>query len=225
MARIARVVIPGIPHHVTQRGNRRQKVFFSDGDYRHYLELLAEWCPKREVEIWAYCLMPNHVHLVAVPGEREDLAGAIGEVHRRYTRRVNFREGWQGYLWQGRFASYPMEVSYLLAAARYIENNPVRAGLARVPGEYQWSSARAHLAGRDDDCVRVGPLLSRVPDWRNFLARPGNKREADALRSHANTGRPLGSESFIDELEARLGRKLRPGKPGPKTFCDNMSHN
>ncbi len=225
MARLARVVIPGVPHHVIQRGNRRQKVFFSDDDYRGYRDLLAEWCSKREVEIWAYCLMPNHVHLVAVPAEQKCLAGAIGEVHRRYTRRVNFREGWKGYLWQGRFASYPMDASYLLAAARYIENNPVRAGLALVPEGYEWSSARAHLTGRDDDFVKVAPLLSRVPDWRSFLARPFNKREAEELRRHSGTGRPLGNDSFIEELESKLGRKLRPGKPGPKTLCENFRHN
>jgi len=119
MARIARVIAEGHPHHVTRRGNRRQRTFFSDADYRAYLDLMAAWCVKKGVAIWAWCLMPNHVHLVVVPRTREGLARAVGEAHRRYTRRVNFRKGWRGYLWQGRFASYPMDTAYALAAARY----------------------------------------------------------------------------------------------------------
>lgn len=109
MARMARVVAPGIPHHVTQRGNRRQETFFSDDDYRAYLELMAQWCSLCAVEVWAYCLMANHVHLIVVPESEGGMRRAIGEAHRRYTRRVNFRQGWRGHLWQGRFASFPMD--------------------------------------------------------------------------------------------------------------------
>lgn len=109
MARLARVVIPGLPHHITQRGNRRQQTFFNDGDYAAYLELMSEWCRDQGVEIWSYCLMPNHTHLIAVPSTKDGLRWAIGEAHRRYTRRINFRETWRGYLWQGRFASFVMD--------------------------------------------------------------------------------------------------------------------
>jgi len=150
MARIARAVAPGIPHHITQRGNRWQETFFGAEDYQAYIGLMREWCGYWKVEVWAYCLMPNHVHLIAVPPSEDGLRRAIGEAHRRYTRRVNFREGWRGHLWQGRFASYPLDEPYLLAAARYIEQNPVRAGLAGTPWEYPWSSAAAHVAGEDD---------------------------------------------------------------------------
>ncbi len=115
MARIGRVVVPEIPHHITQRGNRRQKVFFQASDYESYISLLREWCNRYSVEIWAYCLMPNHVHIVAVPHTEKGLSRAIGEVHRRYTRMINFREKWRGYLWQGRFTSYPMDERYLMA--------------------------------------------------------------------------------------------------------------
>src|SRR4030042_2517893 len=108
MARIARVVVPGFPHHVTQRGNRRQRVFFSDSDYEAYIDLMSEWCKKYRVEIWAYCLMPNHIHLIATPKTKDGLCRAIGEAHRRYTREINFRKKWHGYLWQGRFASFAM---------------------------------------------------------------------------------------------------------------------
>ncbi|MCF6282618.1 MAG: transposase, partial [Candidatus Polarisedimenticolaceae bacterium] len=123
MARLARVVLPGYPHHITQRGNRRQEVFFCDEDYQHYLELLKEWCAQEKIEIWAYCLMNNHIHLIVKPNKDSNLSRAIGETHRRYTRMINFRERWRGYLWQGRFASFPMEEGWLLRAAAYVELN------------------------------------------------------------------------------------------------------
>jgi putative transposase len=127
MARLARVVMEGVAHHVTKRGNRRQPVFFGDDDYRAYRVLLAEGCAAAGVAVWGYCLMPNHVHLILVPSGAEGLRAALAEAHRRYTRRVNLREGWRGYLWQGRFASVAMDEPHLMAAARYVELNPVRA--------------------------------------------------------------------------------------------------
>jgi putative transposase len=169
MARLARLVIPGLLHHVTQRVNRRQQTFFGDEDYAAYLELMAEWCGEEGVEVWAYCLMPNHVHPIAVPQTELSLRRAIGEAHRRYTRRINFREKWRGYLWQGRFASFVMDEPYLLAATRYVECNPVRAKLVADPAEWPWSSAKAHLSGRDDRLVSVAPMLAMVGDWRSLL--------------------------------------------------------
>ena len=216
MARFARVVVPGVPHHVTQRGNRRLETFFNDGDYRAYLDLLAEYCAAAEVAVWAYCLMPNHVHLILVPRDADGLRRALGEAHRRYTRRVNFREGWRGHLWQERFHSFALDEGHLLAAARYVELNPVRAGLARRARDWRWSSARAHLAGKDDALVQVAPLLELVPDWRAFLAGGLAEDALEAIRRHARTGRPLGSAAFLEALEARLDRALRPGKRGRK---------
>ena len=215
MARIARVIAPGIPHHITQRGNRRQQTFFCDDDYTAYIDLMSEWCSKHRVEIWAWCLMPNHVHLIAVPESEEGLARAIGEAHRRYTRRINFREKWRGHLWQERFASFPMDERYLLAAARYVEMNPVAAGLVVRPEEYPWSSAQAHFAAQDDKLVKVEPLLSMVGNWGAFLTLPPEE-EMSRLRQHERTGRPLGQEAFVDQIEAMLLRTLRPQKPGPK---------
>ena len=136
MARLARVVVPGLPHHITQRGNRRQQTFFRPEDYALYLELMGQWYGEHGVQVWAYCLIPNHVHLIAVPHSADGLRRAIGEAHRRYTRQINFREGWRGHLWQGRFASFVMDEPYLLATARYVELNPVRAGLVTGPSEY-----------------------------------------------------------------------------------------
>ena len=216
MARLARAVVPGVPHHVVQRGNRRQPVFFRESDYRAYLRLLSEWCSTHAVEVWAYCLMPNHVHLVAVPSTERGLARAIGEAHRRYTVMVNRREGWRGYLWQGRFSSYPMDEYYLRAAVRYVELNPVRAHLVSSPGEHRWSSAKAHLRGRNDGLVKVGPMLERCPDWREFLSTGPDSTDTMLLQRHTRTGRPLGDKSFIELLEHRLGRPLAPARRGPK---------
>ena len=216
MARLARVVVPGVPHHVTQRGNRRQDTFFCDADYVTYKTLMAEWCAKCGVEVWAYCLMTNHVHLILVPSDEGGLARAVGEAHRRYTRHVNRREGWSGYLWQGRFASYPMDDAHLLAAAAYVERNPVKANMTRTADAYPWSSAQAHLVGADDGLVTVAPLLERCADWAALLRQDTDAETLDALRAHNSTGRPLGDDAFIDALERQLHRTLRPGKRGRK---------
>ena len=216
MARLARLVIPGMPHHVTQRGNRRQQTFFNDGDYKAYLELMAEWCSEEGVEIWGYCLMPNHVHLIAVPAVERSLRRAIGEAHRRYTRRINFREKWRGFLWQGRFASFVMDEPHLIAAARYVESNPVRAGLVSDAAEWPWSSARPHLKGKDDGLVKVAPLLKIAGNWRRLLTSAATEEEIEMFRMHERTGRVLGDEDFQKRLEKNLGRVLRRQKPGPK---------
>jgi len=216
MARLARLVVPGMPHHVTQRGNRRQQTFFTDGDYAAYLQLMAEWCRERGVEIWSYCLMPNHIHLVAVPSSKDGLRQAIGEAHQRYTRRINFREKWRGYLWQGRFASFVMDEPYLLATARYVELNPVRARLVASPADWPWSSARAHLSGRDDQLVNVAPLLAMNGDWKALLLSGVSDGELKGIRRHGRTGRPLGDETFVERLEGLAGRVLKPQKRGPK---------
>lgn len=216
MARIARVVVPGVPHHVTQRGNRRQKTFFEDGDYARYKALLAEGCKDSGVEVWAYCLMPNHVHLILVPADEDGLRAALSETHRRYTRMINQRMGWTGFLWQGRFASVAMDGEHLMRCARYVEQNPVRARLVERARDWRWSSARAHLKGEDDGLVRVGPLLEQVSDWREFLGERLTNDEMAPIRAGERTGRPLGPDPFLKQLERRLGRVLIKQKPGPK---------
>ncbi len=216
MARWARVVVPTIPHHVTQRGTRRLPVFFCEDDYRTYLRLLRDWCDREGVSVWAYCLMNNHVHLVVVPETETGLARAIGEAHRRYTRAINFRQGWRGYLFQGRFASCPMDGRYLLAAVRYVELNPVRAQMVENAWDYPWSSAAAHIQGKDDRLVKVKPMLERVADWREYLGQEMDPAELKALRRYNRTGRPLGDEQFVVRLERATGRELIPHKPGPR---------
>jgi putative transposase len=217
MARIARAVAPGIPHHVTQRGNRRQQTFFSDDDYQAYLELMAEWCTKFQVQTWAYCLMPNHIHLIVVPQTKDGLNLAIGEAHRRYTRRINFREGWRGHLWQGRFSSFILDQRYLLACTRYVELNPVRAGLVTRPVDWRWSSAGPHSKRKDDILVKTKPLLEMVKSpWKKFLSADARESEMALFRKHERTGRPMGDDAFIEKLEQLLDRNLKPQKPGPK---------
>lgn len=216
MPRIPRLVVPGEPHHIVQRGNRRLPTFFCDDDYQYYLEVMREWCDKHGVEIWAYCLMTNHTHLIAIPKHEDSLRLAIGEAHRRYSLRVNRREGWTGHLWQGRFSSFVMDEPHLVAAARYVERNPVRAGMLETPGDYRWSSATAHLTGTDDILAKAAPLLSLVPDWHSFLTATDAPDYIEIIKKHERAGRPLGSESFFNRLQKVLGNDVRPKKPGPK---------
>jgi len=216
MARIARVVVPGFPHHITQRGNRRQRVFFCDGDYEAYIDLMSEWCKKYKVEIWAYCLMPNHIHLIATPKTKDGLCRAIGEAHRRYTRMINFRKKWRGYLWQGRFASFSMDDTYMFRAARYIEMNPVRTGIVRRAERYKWSSAKAHLEWKDDKLVKVAPILEKSIDWREYLYEKEGRDFGESLARHQRTGRPFGDDSLIKRIGRILSRDLRLKNPGRK---------
>ena len=217
MARIARVVIEGVPFHVVQRGNRNLPVFLQEGDQAVYLAILKEQARKHHLAIWAYCLMTNHIHLIAVPGDARSLGRGIGETHRRYTLRINSREGWRGYLWQGRFFSCPLDQRHLLAAARYIERNPVRAGLVERPEEWEWSSARHHLGIVSDPVISEDDLLPKwIDDWSGFLSIPVTEKERVRIQTHARTGRPLGDRIFVEGLERRLGRGLTVRKRGPK---------
>jgi putative transposase len=130
MTRLARIVVPEVAHHIAQRGNRDQPVFFSEDDYAAYLDLVADSCLSFDVRCLAWCLMPNQVHLILIPSDADGLRAALAEAHRRYSRRINLAHDWSGFLWQGRFASYPMDDAHLLAAIRYVELSPVKAKLA-----------------------------------------------------------------------------------------------
>ena len=220
MARIARVVVPGLPHHVTQRGNRREPVFFGAEDYQLYRRLIATAARRAGAEIWAYCLMPNHVHLIVTPADRNGLRRTFGEAHRRYTGAINARFRWTGHLFQGRFGAVVMDEPHLLAAARYIALNPVVAGLVSHAGDWPWSSARAHLAGEDDELATVAPLRALIPDFAALLAAPADPATTARIERAPTIGRPLGAPEWIAALERRLGRPLAPGKPGPKPRVD-----
>jgi putative transposase len=171
---------------------------------------MSDWCKKFGVQTWAYCLMLNHVHLIIVPQTKENLYLAVGEAHRRYTRRINFRLGWRGHLWQGRFVSFILDERYLLACTRYVELNSVRAGLAKKPEDWRWSSAGPHIKRKDDILVQTKPLLEMVNSpWERFLSVDARAAEITLFQKHERTGRPLGEEAFIAKMEQLLDRKLK----------------
>jgi len=215
MPRLARIVIPNIPHHIVQRGNRKQQTFFSEHDMATYLEILKKHFLLRRVRLWAYCLMTNHVHLIVVPPSIEGLVRGVGGMHKEYTNLINAREGWIGHLWQGRFFSCPLDGPYLFRAIRYVERNPIRAGIVRRAEEYAWSSARAHVLGMEDSILADFGLKARMPDWRDFL-REEMSSDNEELRLHFRTGRPLGDKAFTAKLEALTGRSIARKKSGPK---------
>jgi len=217
MARLPRLVLPGYPYHVTQRGNRRQRTFFQDSDYALYRDLLAEAADKADAAIWCYCLMPNHVHVILVPADEDGLRRTFADAHRRYTGFINARHRWTGHLWQGRFGAVVMDEEHLAHAMRYVSLNPVRARLVQRPQDWEWSSVRAHLAGKDDALVHVAPALERYGDFGQFLGEESQDTDAwRALRRSETSGRPLGSATWIEGLEARTGRSLARQRPGPK---------
>ena len=210
-----------IAHHITQRGNRRQEVFFSDEDYAHYRDLIAASCREHGVACIAWCLMPNHVHLILRPSGSNGLRAALAESHRRYSRRINFARGWTGYLWQGRFASYPMDDAHLMTAVRYVELNPVKAKLVRRAEDWPWSSARAHVTGKPDGLTDLEALEGIHRNWRAMLRHGLEAGDLDpeseaAIEAHQRTGRPWGSVPFVKHLEISTGRTLAKQKPGRK---------
>ncbi len=217
MARLARMIFPGVAHHVTQRGNRREPIFFEDGDQQIYLDLLATQLKRYGVACWGYCLMPNHVHLILTPSDEIGLARAVGEAHRRYTAFVGTRGRWTGHLFQGRFGSVAMDEDHLRAAFRYVALNPVTAGLVARAQDWPWSSTAAHLAGRDTPHVEVAPALSRVEDFPGLIApaKDIDPQWTRILRAEL-IGRPVGAKAWIEHLEVKSGRQLSPQKRGPK---------
>lgn len=216
MARLARVVIPGHPHHVTQRGNGRARTFFEDGDYALYRDLLAANCKAAGVEVWAWCLMPNHVHLILVPSDPDGLRRALARVHRSYAGTIQARRKRTGHFWQGRFGAVAMDEQHLAAALRYVSLNPVRARLVKRALDWRWSSTRAHVHGRDDGVTVLAPIRDRFPDFADLLTSEPEADLFDALRSAESIGRPLGDDRFLARIERQTKRVLRPGKRGPK---------
>ena len=209
MPRIARLVVPDIPHHVTQRGNRREPVFLEVGDQARYLSMLKAGAEQSRTSVWAYCLMPNHVHLIVVPSHTDGLRDMFAEAHRQYTNFINWRHGWTGHLWQGRFGSVAMDEDHLGEAVRYVAQNPVRAGLAARPEDWPFSSVQAHLSGKTDGLVDVTPILTRFPDFGALIGSREMIGEFDPLRRAETSGRPLGSRQWIKSIEEITGRNLK----------------
>jgi len=213
MPRVARYIFAGVPHHVTQRGNRRGRVFFSEADHRVYLTWLSEYATQHEVDVLAYCLMSNHVHLVLVPVARNSLHLALRRLHLRYAQRVNRAHEWKGHLWQGRYFASALDEAYFWAAIRYVELNPVRAGMVEQAEDYPWSSAQAHCGLRTDPVLSLNPSWQRkiasVVDWSSWLREGMGQKELEALRLNGPSGLPCGSESFVADLEAISKKRLR----------------
>ena len=219
MVRFARVVLTGLPYHVTHRGNRRDDVFFTPEDRDQYRQWLREYVDRYGLEIWAYCLMTNHVHFIATPRRPDSLAQTIGRAHMRHARRVNRNQGWSGHLWANRFYSTALDEEHLWTAVKYVELNPVRARLVERGEHYPWSSAKAHVDGVPDPLLstkRPFPDFERVGDWGVWLASGLDEADEKLLRANTYTGRPTGGESFVAKLEHLLGRLLRPEKRGRK---------
>jgi len=209
MPRTARTVAKGYPHHVTQRGNYRQDIFECDDDFNQYIKWLKDYSRKYGLDIWAYCLMDNHVHFICVPKHEETLARVFNMLHMRYAQYINRRRNASGHLWQGRFYSTILDEAHVYAAVRYVENNPVRVGLVKKAEDYRWSSAREHIE-RAAEVVSGNCFLDQeIRDWRKFLRAREDTAMTQQIRKGSMTGRPCGDESFIKKLEKRFGRRLK----------------
>ena len=222
MPRAARVVIRGCAHHVTQRGNNRQDVFFVDADREVFLQYLREAAERFALRVEGYCLMTNHIHLVVTPQREDSLAAALKRVSQLYAQHVNRLHGRSGHVWQNRFFSCPLDQEHLWRVLAYVERNPVRARLCRKAWQWRWSSAAAHCDDDDPSGLLDMASWEREMDparWRRMLERPDDDRLIKSLRLSTSRGRPLGSDNFVAKVETMLGRRLRPrprGRP-PKT--------
>jgi putative transposase len=217
MARLPRVVIPDVAHHVTQRGNARQVIMADDADRIAYLELLRQYSELYRVSLLGYCLMSNHVHLIAVPHTSAALGQTLKQTHGRYASYWNARASSSGHVWQGRFYSCPLDESHLWTALRYVELNPVRAGMVPAAERWRWSSGAAHCVPDASDQLLDMVLWRRrwtAAEWREYLAARESATENSALRHCTHTGRPLGSGEFVAQLEQATLRPLAPRKGG-----------
>ena len=201
MARLPRWVVPGIPHHIIQRGNHKETVFFSEDDKRLFLDILDFNRRKRGIEIWAYCLMENHYHIIGVPPAAHSLSKCIGETNRKYTTIINKTKEWTGTLWQGRFSSYPMDEAHTFKAVRYVEQNPVRAKLVQCAEHYKWSSAGPHVFGTPGPLLSEFYLLREIKDWRAYLEYLTPDDDVELFSKEAKANRPLGDREFINKLK------------------------
>ncbi len=218
MPRQPRVVIPDCPHHVTQRGNHGEDVFFSDDDRQRYLMILAEQCEKYTVSLLGYCLMNNHVHLILMPSSEDGLACAVGRTNFDFTGYMNRQRDRRGHLWQDRYYSCPMDRQHFFRAMVYVERNPVRAGLVSQAWQWPWSSAKAHVEGQCStgllDMESWAEWQYAGVNWREQLAIEPGEEFVTAYRKSLKSGRPLGSEEFTRTIEKQVGRSLQAGPVG-----------
>ncbi len=220
MPRLSRTVFAGLPHHITQRGNRRENVFFTEEDRDIYLQWLKKYSSDHNVKILAYCLMSNHIHLIAVPAEEDSLQRMLKPLHMRYAQHINRQQQWSGHLWQGRFFSSPLDEQYLWFCMRYVERNPVRAGMVEHAEDYLWSSAAAHCGLKKDTLLTTNSkhwaAFKDIKDWSAWLNEQENEEQLAIVRRNIQKNIPCGSDKFIKKLEKLAGRVLqfRPiGRP------------
>jgi len=220
MARTARVVVPGFPHHATQRGNRGAEIFLDSQDRQFFLTLLHKYSQRYYLAVWAYCLMPNHVHVIAVPNRIESLSCSLHDVSTVYALHFNRKNEIKGHVWQNRFFSCPLDDEHLWAAVRYVERNPVRAKLVDKAEMFEWSSAAAHCGLRKDRILsNEFPYSGVVENWNDWL-KYEDDMQIKKVRKFTKTGRPCGNTAFIKRLESLLDRRLKPLPPGPKPQQD-----
>ena len=211
MPRAARIVMPGVPYHVTSRGNRRQDVFFSADDRKRYLHSLAKYSKHHGFDIYAYCLMTNHMHIVGLPRDDTSMAKTLHIVNLRHTQAVNRKQGWNGVLWQGRYFSTPLDEAHLWVCVRYVEQNPIRAGIVAKAEDYLWSSASCHCGLRDDP-VLVSPrnrFGGKLDEWRKILSEVPKPEIVARIRRGTQTGVPCGDDSFMQKVSRFVGREIK----------------
>jgi len=215
MLRIARIIVPNLPYHVTQRGNFGQNIFEDDTDRNVYLDWLQEYGQRYGTKFWAYCLMTNHVHYIVVPKNEKSLALTFNQTHMRYSQYTNRKHNRRGHLWQGRFYSCLLDDDHLYTAIRYVERNPVRAMMVQQSETYKWSSAYAHVFKREDPLLSIDcPLIESIEDWNLYLSEADDDDWMKRFRVLSRTGRPAGGETFISMIESMLGRVVKPKQPG-----------
>lgn len=223
MPRTARIVVPDLPYHITQRGNYRQEVFEDNEDRLSYLSWIDDYSKQYKLSIYAYCLMDNHVHFIVIPREEDSLAKVFSISHMRYSQYFNKKKKASGHLWQGRFYSCVMDEDYFVTTLRYVERNPVRAGIVRKPWQWKWSSAGEHT-GQGSGIINLEKITTlidtSVEEWKEYIDSVENEEEVVSIRKHTMLGRPLGTKDFVSKLGKRLGRVLSilpRGRPKKKS--------
>lgn len=216
MARQARIVIPHTAHHIAQRGQGGNRIFFEKSDFQTYLGILEEQCDRFDVQLINYCLLPNQVHFIAIPATERSLARAIGETNRQYSQYMTKEQKAEGALFQNRFFSYAVDEQSSLKAACFIENLPVMSMISPSPENYLWSSARYRIKSIDHPFLRPMKSFHAMQNWSQYLERPMSQDEMTNIQTHLQTGRPHGSDVFLNTIEAKIGRTVRPQKRGRK---------
>ncbi|MCQ9206089.1 MAG: transposase [Omnitrophica bacterium] len=209
MPRQSRIVIPGLAHHITQRGNYQQQVFEREANYKQYCEWMQEYAEEHDLDIIAYCLMHNHIHFIVVPKKKNDLSVVFKTVHMRYAHYLNRQKKAKGHLWQGRFYSCILDDKHLFRAIRYVENNPARAKIVRQPWDYKWSSAKDHVGERKKPLIKLSPYKRiKKKIWKEYL-KETDPDMIEEIRLKTNRGLAVGTDRFIKKLEALLNRSLK----------------